>query len=297
MSVTNASRVPPRNKPEMNEEAFAAISAIAYSEAGLAISPTKSAMVHTRLARRLRSLNLGSYQEYCAFVESDAGHLERREMISALTTNVSHFFREDHHFELLRTKVLPLLSSKLESGEKIRIWSAGCSNGQEPYSLATVLLSEEKIPANADIKILATDIDPKVISFAKQGCYDSQMIAGLPEDLRDKYFHQQPAAAGSNHSEIWQANQEIKDLITFRELNLLRPWPMKGKFDIIFCRNVVIYFDEKTQEALWQKFSDQMSPGAWLFLGHSERVSEAHLDTLPPAGMTTYRRAPVPQTT
>ncbi len=278
-------------KPQLDDQAFQRISDIAYKEAGLAIASSKAAMVHTRLARRLRALNFDNYEEYCALVESQEGDIERRELISALTTNVSHFFREDHHFERLQQEIIPELRQKLEKGGRIRIWSAGCSNGQEPYTIAVTLLETGPIPAGADIKILATDIDPKVIKFARAGVYDERMLSGMPDQLREKYFK----PMGDPTAKQWRVDDKLKELISFRELNLLHDWPMKGGFDIIFCRNVVIYFDEKTQNQLWKKFSEALSPGGWLFLGHSERISEESIIDLPSVGMTTYRRAPIPQ--
>lgn len=280
-------------KPVLDDRAFEQIAAIAYEEAGLAISPSKAAMVHTRLARRLRVLQLNSYDQYCALVLSKDGASERRELISALTTNVSHFFREDHHFDRMKEEVLPDLHRKLQAGKRVRIWSAGCSNGQEPYSIAMTFLEFGALPAGADFKILATDIDAKVISFARKGQYDENMLSGLPKPLRDSYFKPVKQA----QSDTWQAGDSLKNLVSFKELNLLDTWPMKGTFDVIFCRNVVIYFDEKTQGVLWKKFSATLHAGGWLFLGHSERVSEDSIADLPPVGMTTYRRAPLPPDT
>ena len=279
-------RPPGTKRPELDAESFARIAAIAHKEAGLAIAPAKMAMVHTRLARRLRELRLASYPEYCTLVESSAGKAERREMISALTTNVSHFFRESHHFDRLRQDILPDMVRRLKNGERLRFWSAGCSNGQEPYSIAITLLEEMGEPTGADIRILATDIDPKVIEFARAGLYDQRMISGLSEDLRARYFTQ---ITKDGHA-LWQASEKTRSLVSFRELNLLHEWPMKGQFDVIFCRNVVIYFDEATQQALWKRFTETLSPGGWLFLGHSERVPDQFLEALQPAGMTTYRR-------
>ncbi len=283
---TGASR-----KPILDDRAFEQIAAIAHKEAGLAISPNKAAMVHTRVARRLRALNMSTYDQYCALVASDAGAAERRELVSVLTTNVSHFFREDHHFDRLKEDVLPEMFQNLKAGKRVRIWSAGCSNGQEPYSIAMAILDFAPLPPNADLRILGSDIDPNVISFARNGTYDQTMLSGLPDRQKDAYF--KPVSSG--HGPAWQAQDSLKNLVAFRELNLLHTWPMKGKFDIIFCRNVVIYFDEQTQAALYKKFAEVLPPGGWLFLGHSERVSEDHLKALPPVGMTTYRRAPIPE--
>ena len=279
-----------RPKPKLDDQAFKRIAEIAYRDAGLDIAPSKMAMVHTRLARRLRSLDLDSYDAYCTLIESPEGKAERRELISALTTNVSHFFREDHHFDRLVEEVLPILRKKLESGSRVRIWSAGCSNGQEPYTIAMSILAHYDLPPSADLRILGTDIDPKVIAFARKGIYDERMISGVPADLLDRFF----VRLETSSTPQWQARDTLKNLIAFKELNLLHPWPMKGKFDVIFCRNVVIYFNEETQQKLWKSFSEAMLPGAWLFLGHSERVSDEYLNVLPSVGMTTYRRTETP---
>lgn len=276
-----------RPKLQLEPETFDRIAAIALAEAGLDIAASKMAMVHTRLARRLRALNLTDYDAYCALIEGPDGHDERREMISSLTTNVSHFFREDHHFNRLVEEVLPILRKKLDSGQKVRIWSAGCSNGQEPYTIAMSILENTELPLNADLRILATDIDPKVVSFARRGEYDERMVAGVPAALLEKYFCRNTSGTAAS----WVASDSLKALISFRELNLLHSWPMQGKFDVIFCRNVVIYFNEETQQKLWGSFSKALHPGGWLFLGHSERVSEQYQDTLLSAGMTTYRRS------
>lgn len=276
----------------LSEAAFTSISRIAYREAGLSIAPGKSAMVRTRLARRLRALRLASYDDYCDLVQSAEGAGELGLMISALTTNVSHFFREEHHFDILRDTVLPVMIEKARRGGRVRLWSAGCSNGQEPYTLAMTLL-ESGATGNMDIKILATDIDTTVVSHARAGFYPDRMLSGLPDRLRQKYF----AADQADNETGFRAEASLKALVSFRELNLLRPWPMQASFDVIFCRNVVIYFDAETQDTLWKRFAAAMAPGSWLFLGHSERVSEGSLDLFEKRGVTAYQRtnAPAPR--
>lgn len=271
--------------PALSDAAFARISAIAHREAGLFIAEGKAAMVRTRLARRLRALKLPDFESYCSYVESADGDAELGMMISALTTNVSHFFREDHHFKTLKETILPGLIDKARHGEKIRIWSAGCSNGQEPYSIA-MTLQEASLPSNIDIKILATDIDPNVVAHGRAGLYPSTMATGLEPPYRDKYFEREIV----NADEQWRAKPELKSLISFKVLNLLQPWPMRGKFDVIFCRNVVIYFDAPTQDRLWNRFADILKPDGWLFLGHSERVSHGAMRHFKSSGLTTYQR-------
>lgn len=272
----------------LSPAAFSCIAQIAHREAGLSISEAKSAMVRTRLARRLRALRLTSYDDYCAFVSAPEGEEELGLMISALTTNVSHFFREDHHFEILREKVLPPLLTKARAGGRVRLWSAGCSNGQEPYSLAITLL-EGGVTPNLDVKILATDIDPIVINHAQRGFYPDRMLADLPAALRNKYFD--PDVEGSEDGA--RVKHTLREMISFRRLNLLHDWPMRGSFDVVFCRNVVIYFDAPTQDRLWSRFGKSIAPDGWLFLGHSERVSDDNLDVFQKRGVTAYQRTPM----
>lgn len=272
--------------PDLDARSFERIAEFAYNTAGLSIAPTKSAMVRTRLARRLRVLRLSSFGAYCDYVLSDNGLEERDELISALTTNVSHFFREDHHFDLVRQHVLPELSKGRNSNTPVRFWSAGCSNGQEPLSLAMTLEESGMTKQFKDIKILATDIDPKVIDFARRYEYPQRMLEGLADEKKERYFNN--LSSGSSEP-IWSAKDQVKSLITYRQLNLLHTWPMKGKFDAIFCRNVVIYFDQKTQDKLWERFVSILNPGGWLFLGHSERISERFLHHFETQGSTAYR--------
>lgn len=277
--------VAPVHGVDLAETDFTRIASLAHREAGLYIPPGKSAMVRTRLARRLRALNLSDFASYCALVESPEGHDELGTMISALTTNVSHFFREEHHFEILRDQVLTGLLTKARSGGRVRIWSAGCSNGQEPYSIA-IALKNAGMPTDADIRILATDIDPQVITHARAGEYPETMMSGLPDQMRAEFFSQR----GDGRDKTWRIDPDLGRMIRFRVLNLLSDWPMRGKFDAIFCRNVVIYFDAETQNRLWPRFARALEPGGWLFLGHSERISDTGSPFFESRGMTSYRR-------
>ena len=270
----------------MSDIDFKAISAIAYKEAGLVFLPEKASLVQSRINRRLRQLKIGSFSEYTAFVESEQGLAERKVMISSLTTNVSNFFRESHHFDILREQVLPGLLSRARAGGRIRLWSAGCSTGQEPYSIAMTLLDIAPDAPSLDIKILATDIDPNVILTAKKGFYDERSIIDIDVPLREKYL--EPAQNGRKVG--FNVTETVRNIISFHELNLLSQWPISGMFDVIFCRNVVIYFDEDTQLSLWPRFEAATAPDGWLFVGHSERLSD-QLDTeFIVAGPTAYCR-------
>ncbi len=259
------------------------IARVLYDHAGIVIAPGKGSMVQSRLGKRLRALGLKDYQSYIALITSDAGNAERREMISALTTNVTQFFRENHHFETLRATALPPLIAQARAGRRVRIWSAGSSNGQEAFSIAMVLADMANDIDKLDIRILATDIDPQMIARGRAAQYDQAAIASIPAPFRRFLIDTDQGA---------RIVDPLRALITFRELNLHDGWPMKGPFDIIFCRNVVIYFDPEAQLRLWRRFENALAPGGWLFVGHSERVPLDLPCRLATAGITTYRLAP-----
>jgi len=265
---------------DMPEDVFAAISKLAHDEAGLMIPASKHALVQSRISRRLRALGMTDFNAYLRLVHSDAGGGERRNMISALTTNVSAFFREGHHFETLSGMATSLIE-RARSGEKVRIWSAGCSSGQEPFSIAMTLLEADGRAGAHDIRILATDIDPAVLDVARKGFFDESQMAGVSHPLREQYFI---ASSGGRFG----ATDVLRRMISFRELNLLGHWPMKGRFHAIFCRNVVIYFDESTQAALWPRFRRALLDNGLLFVGHSERVPNPGAVGFRPAGVTTF---------
>lgn len=274
VSPPGAARAPTRAE-------MAAVAAIALSEAGIVIALDKTSMVQSRLTKRLRALGLPDYATYLALVRSAEGAEERRQMISSLTTNVSHFFRESHHFDVLRKSVLPPLIARLRAGGRVRIWSAGCSNGQEAYSIAMTILDMAPDVANHDFRILASDIDPMVITRGRSATYETAAVEPVPAALRHKFL--EPAAGGM------RLIGAARGLVSFNELNLHATWPMKGRFDVIFCRNVVIYFDPPAQEKLWARFAAALSPEGWLFVGHSERVPSGPGTKFETAGITTYR--------
>ncbi|WP_299692923.1 protein-glutamate O-methyltransferase [uncultured Tateyamaria sp.] len=263
-------------------DTFDALAAIAQDESGLQLVPEKRLMVQSRLKPRLRALRLPSFESYVSHVRSETGQPELRHMISALTTNVTQFFREKHHFDLLTDRLLPILERKVAQGERVRIWSAGCSRGQEPYSIAMHLLNALPALADTDFRILATDIDPRVVSFARTGQYDAKEVSAVPKVLADAFLR--PVA----DSDQFEMDDLVKRHITFKELNLMHPWPMRGRFDAIFCRNVVIYFKSETQDVLWPRFASALQPEGLLFLGHSERIGEAAQFGLKNIGTTTY---------
>ncbi|MDH6266425.1 chemotaxis protein methyltransferase CheR [Rhizobium sp. SG_E_25_P2] len=264
---------------------LAEIAAMIYSDAGIYLNETKASLVYSRLSKHIRQLGLRDFRTYCELVSSQHGAAERREMLSFLTTNFTRFFRENHHFDHLRTEVLPGMISRLKSGGRARIWSAASSDGQEPYSIALTALSVMPNIADYDFKILATDIDPKILAAARLGAYDANSLETVSPQMRKQYFSE----VNVDGKQKWQVGDQVKRLITYNELNLMANWPFKGKFDVIFCRNVVIYFDEPTQVRIWNRFSDLLTDGGHLYIGHSERVSgeaKAYFDN---TGITTYK--------
>jgi chemotaxis protein methyltransferase CheR len=264
---------------------FRRIAEMIHSDAGIYLQEAKATLVYARLAKRLRVLGLTNFGDYCELVAGPRGQEERQEMLAALTTNVTRFFREGHHFEHLKSHVLPPLLKEAARGGRIRIWSAACSSGQEPYSIALTILSVLPDAAAHDIKVLATDIDPHILEVGKKGVYAESLLADVSPDLRKRFF--EPHRGDGEQQ--WRVSEALRGLVAFRPLNLIEDWPMRGAFHAIFCRNVVIYFDEATQQRLWSKFVPRLEPGGWLYIGHSERVSGPAGAQLGSDGISTYR--------
>ena len=251
---------------------FVQIKALLYEDSGIHLPDSKATLVYSRLAKRLRRLGLSSFADYCALVGGPDGAGERREMMSLLTTNVTRFFREPHHFDHLAER-LP----KWAAAGRTRLWSAGCSTGQEPYSMALTVLTAGPDAAERDIRILATDIDPVVVAHAAAGVYSDEAAESLPPDVRRTCLKRDDNG--------WRIDERVRQLIAFKELNLMQSWPMRGRFQAIFCRNVAIYFDMPTQERLWSRFGEALAPDGRLYIGHSERVSDPRFRS---DGLTVY---------
>lgn len=266
---------------------FRTLARIVHAESGIVLSEGKRGLVVSRLGRRLRSLGLTDFASYCGLVESGAGGEERVQLISALTTNVTRFFREDHHFQALRDRILPDLVSRARRGGRVRIWSAGCSSGEEPYSIAIEVLELCPEAASLDLRLLATDIDPQVLATARAGRYPVEAVDGIAPPRRARHF-------GSEGEGQVAVAEPLRALITFAPLNLIGDWPMRGAFDVIFCRNVVIYFDAQTRDRLWHRFAAALAPGGSLFIGHSERLGGQAEALFENAGITWYRRNDLP---
>lgn len=255
-----------------------------YDYSGISLGVTKKQMVISRLTKRLRKHEMNKISDYLDMVQQlHATHPDRLDFINALTTNKTDFFREAHHFEYLTEQFIS--SKRQEGNRKIRIWSAGCSTGEEPYTLA-MTLRESCVPAEQwDIRILASDIDSQVLDHASAGIYSEETARDIPADLLKKYFLR---GSGANAGTV-AAKTTLKELLTFRRINFIEDrWPINTKFDIIFCRNVVIYFDRPTQEKLFKRFAEHLAPGGLLILGHSENLHWMN-QLYRPIGSTIYQ--------
>ncbi len=278
---------PPRHEPlsldriPLTGETFKALRDLLYEHSGIALAEHKLTMVQSRLAKRLRALGLRTYEEYFDEIRNPDSP-EWTEFVNALTTNLTSFFREGHHF----TKLVELLKPAYESSRRIRIWSAGCSTGEEPYTLAMTLL--KGFGPSTSISILATDLDTAVLQTAARGVYPMARIEGVDEAWRRLAFQR---GTGEQRDQV-RIRPEVKKLISFQQLNLLdAKWDLEGApFQAIFCRNVMIYFDKPTQRRLLSRYHQLLEPGGLLFVGHSEALLDNSLG-FTSLGQTIYRRS------
>jgi chemotaxis protein methyltransferase CheR len=273
----------PAREFAFSEADFRILAQLAYEYAGIALSESKQNLVYGRLSRRLRALGLESFRDYCKYLDANRGELEN--FINSISTNHTKFFREAHHFDHFRTHIAAPFAraASRRSGGRLRAWSAGCSTGEEPYSIALVLRREIGNFAGNDVRILATDIDTAVLMKAAAGEFAQSAIEEVPGEYRNFIVRSADA------SEKVTFDPQLKSLIVFRRLNLMEAWPFKGLFDAIFCRNVMIYFDAPTKATLVEKFTRHLKPGGFLYIGHSESLLDEH-PGLQMVGRTTYRR-------
>jgi len=252
---------------------------------GISLSDAKRELVYSRLTRRLRQLNLKSFSKYCELLQSDSMGEELVHFTNALTTNLTSFFREPHHFNYLSKVLLPELVARKAGNPRFRFWSAGCSTGEEPYTMAMCFREALPFPNNFDLKILATDLDSSVLDTAISGIYPAEKLETILPHRQKKWFYKD----GTYDHGLKHISPELQQFITFRQLNLMHEWPMKGPFDAIFCRNVVIYFDKPTQRILIDRFANLLDTGGYLFLGHSESLFKVS-DRFKLVGQTIYQK-------
>ncbi len=267
------------------DEDFRQLAALVSERTGIVLAEHKRQMVYSRLARRLRSLRLKCFADYRALLASPEGDDETVNFVNAITTNLTSFFREGHHFEHLRKEVFEPMLKRPASERRLRIWSAGCSGGQEPYTIAMVVRDVFRNAPAWDIKILATDIDTEMLARGQRGEYPLAEMEKIPVNYRS----QNVTMGESPKGPVVRMKDELKEYIHFKRLNLLERWPMRGPFDVVFCRNVVIYFDKPTQSKLFNRVADLMPPASWLYIGHSENLFNVN-DSFKLLGKTIYRK-------
>jgi chemotaxis protein methyltransferase CheR len=278
-----SARQPDEREFAFSEKEFRFLVKLVSTSTGIVLAEHKKDMVYSRLARRLRALGMKAFSEYCDYLDSEEGAEEMGNLVNAITTNLTSFFRETHHFDHLRDNVVLPLELNPPEQKRLRIWSAGCSSGMEPYSIAmTVKHALGNNIINWDVRILATDIDTNMLKNGEVGEYNASELTHIP----NAYHKEIHKIAGKERIGMSDA---LKKLIAFKALNLLEPWPMSGPFDAVFCRNVVIYFDKPTQQKLFNRIADLLTPRGWLYIGHSENLFKV-CDRFELVGRTIYRR-------
>ncbi len=262
------------NTGQLSNELFKKFSKLVYDTAGIYLHEGKKSLLQARLNKRLRATGIKTYEEYYKYLTNPSNFSEFIHFLDAVSTNLTYFFREYQHFEFLENVALPeITSKKLEIGDRrIRMWSAGCSTGEEPYSIAMCVLTffEKHTPRERwDFKILATDISTKVLQTAIRGVYSEDRVQKVPPAMKHKFF----SKVVQNGEKVYEVSPELKKVVVFRRLNLKDKYPFKGPFEVIFCRNVMIYFDKPTQGELIRRMSSYLAPGGYFFVGHSESLA------------------------
>jgi chemotaxis protein methyltransferase CheR len=272
----------------LSDREFGRVKARVYAEAGISLSDAKRTLVVSRLSKIVRALQLPSIDAYLDYLEHSKSARDGQDFINALTTNLTRFYREDHHFEHLVGYVRTLMERQQQAGRsRLRIWSAGCSTGQEPYTIALCLLAALPDLRRWDFKILATDIDTNVVAKASIGVYPEAELNGLSAE-RSRLFER----GGDGTIRI---PMTARALVSFKPLNLMSAWPMKGPFDAIFCRNVAIYFDKQTQGTLFARLGKMLAPEGFLYIGHSENLGSGG-EGFKLVGKTIYQSKPMQKT-
>ncbi len=269
---TNSTRLYLR-EDDLTNELFDKICKYIYEKARISLGKNKMELVRARFGKVIRQRKMSGFREYFQWMVSDTTGEALREVMNAISTNLTSFFRENDHFEFMARTMLPDLERRNQrTGGKIRLrgWSAGCSTGEEVYTLSMTISENVKKRDEWDIKLLATDIDTEVVATGQRGVYGKDRITGIPPTLVKKYLD---PVTDDKGRPAYRMKEELRRMITFRHLNLFTDWPFRNKFNFIFCRNVMIYFDRPTQEGLINRYYDNLAPGGYLFIGHSESLS------------------------
>lgn len=263
----------------ISDREFTYLKNLIYKEAGINLTEAKKCLVQTRIGKLMRRQNIDGYSHLFALLESDSKGIYLEQILNSISTNHTFFFREDSHFKYLVDELVPQLLLKL-NGEPLKIWSAGCSSGEEPYSLAMSLSETQTIGRTFNFSILATDISTSVLDIAKKGIYPLEEIAVIENRLQKKYFQ----VGKGQFSDLVKVKPMLREKITFEKHNLLTPLAIPVKFNIIFCRNVMIYFDSNTKEKIVSLLHSKLKNGGFFITGHSESLGNINhsFDTLRP---------------
>lgn len=268
---------------QLTDELFHKFSALVFAQTGIYLKPEKKELLNARLGKRLRKCKIGSFQEYYDFVHHDSSGNELVHLIDSVSTNFTSFFRENNHFKYLSESILPEFAQQ-GSGE-FKVWSSACSSGEEPYTLAIVLSEFQRANPSFRFSITATDISTRVLAHAQQGVYSMDRTQTVPDPLLKRYFRK---GKGRGAGYV-KAKPELQRAIKFQRFNLMDPFPWKNELDVIFCRNVMIYFNRETQGQLVQKFYQNLRPGGYLLIGHSESLTSIKTD-FKQVATTTYKK-------
>ena len=270
---------------EFTEKDFNKLRKIANNHTGIIVTDDKYDMYYARLVKRIRVLGLRSFAEYVKYLDANMA-TEFTPFIDSITTNLTSFFREPHHFEMMKSTIIPELCTRSDTVQGLKVWSAGCSTGEEPYTLAITLLEGlEAIRGAPKASILASDIDTTVLAKASRGIYEISRVEGLDTSIKRRWFFR---GKGNNHGHV-RVSPELQEIIKFKQVNLMQDWPIKERFHIIFCRNVVIYFDKPTKMKLIDRYAEQLVDGGYMILGHSESL-QGMSDRFQTIGKTIYRK-------
>ncbi|MFC5740565.1 CheR family methyltransferase [Dyella tabacisoli] len=282
---SNRAELPASNGPVLGDADFRFLREFVLQHCGIALGEHKRQLVQGRLLRRLRALGLTEFGSYCERLRSDPEG-EMGDLASAISTNVTSFFREVHHYDFVADTLLPQWLQSKRDGGRLRLWSAGCSTGEEPYALAMVLAEVlEKHGSTLDTRILATDLSPQALAVAREGVYSLERMGGVSRERQRRWF----LRGEGSFDGLARIHPRLRELVSIQPLNLLHDWPMQGPFDAIFCRNVVIYFDQPTKQKLFRRYAGMLVPGGYLFLGHSESMHGLS-DDFELIGRTIYRK-------
>lgn len=254
---------------QISNSQYTNLANLVYRLSGINLGSGKKDLLKARLAKRLRATGCRDVREYVQYLEQDSTGGELVSFLDCITTNKTDFFREPQHFEFLTQEFLPKLDKVIKDNSPLLIWSAACSTGEEPYTLAMVLMESKSAWARRGAQILASDLSTKVLDHAQRGIYGMDRVAGLPRSVLTHYFQR----GTKKWADYVRVRQELRSMVKFRRINLMDPFQFQQKFQVIFCRNTMIYFDRETRERLTNKFYDCVAPGGYLFVGHSESLT------------------------